>query len=630
MIEKARALIGALVALTCRIVLIAAIGVIALAVGMICLRFPLWGCILLGWMGWRRFHHRDASYSYGSAHTASVYQMQRGGLFADHGVILGRSLPESPSLRAAALGLFSPWISSDTAVRSFLARLFGTRWLSGRLLRVNNHVHLATFSPAGGGKGVGVLIPNLLSYRGNCVIVDPKGELYRATAERRRKKFGHRIIRIDPFNVCGPGGDTLNPIDSRFVDSNADDFLDRMRDVSNGIIIRQHDEKDPHWNDSAELLLTALCSFVAGCEHDEKRRNLGTVRALAASREKHALAVDIMQKSDAAQGAVRRLGGLLTWQTGEEQSSILSTFNRQTAFLDSPAVARNVASSSFDPMVLRQEPADIYLILPHNLLNSLSRLQRLWIGCIMRRVTSGVPTEKSPVLWLLDEMAHIGPMPAIEDAVTLMRGMGMRLWFIFQSLGQLKTCFGEKAPTVLDNIGTQQYFGINSYETAEEISKRIGDATIGNISVNDTSGGSHSTGGGAQSQGGNRSYSRSVTTSDMARRLLKPEEVLTLPDDVVLIFHKNLPVCVGRLVKFFNAPEFRWGGTARPRRLGLAAAIMAAFTLVVSGVLAAGLLAWAGIRLPYGAGMMARDSRYVEWQPMPVYYPQAWPVDDFW
>ncbi len=64
----------------------------------------------------------------------------------------------------------------------------------------------------------------------------------------------------------------------------------------------------------------------------------------------------------------------------------------------------------------------------------------------MRVITRGKPTEKNPVLWLLDEMAHIGQMRAIEDAVTLMRGMGMRLWFFFQSLDQLKTCFGDKAP----------------------------------------------------------------------------------------------------------------------------------------------------------------------------------------
>jgi type IV secretion system protein VirD4 len=209
----------------------------------------------------------------------------------------------------------------------------------------------------------------------------------------------------------------------------------------------------------------------------------------------------------------------------------------------------------------------------------------------MRRTTRGPATERNPVLWLLDEMAHIGHMQAIEDATTLMRGMGVRLWFIFQSLGQIKTCFGEKAQTVLDNCGTLQFFAVNSYETAEEISKRIGDTTIGISSVNDTTGYSHSTDHGAQSQGGNHSNSRSVTHSEIARRLVKPEEILTISPDVCLIFHKHLPVVVGRLVRHYNNPEFRWGGTAAPRRLGIAAAVLAAFTLAASTMVSAVALA---------------------------------------
>ena len=82
------------------------------------------------------------------------------------------------------------------------------------------------------------------------------------------------------------------------------------------------------------------------------------------------------------------------------------------------------------------------------------------------------------MLFLVDEWPHIGKMQALEDAVTLMRGMGIRLWLFFQSLEQLKKCFGDNAGTVLDNLATQQYFAITSYETAEAMSKRIGDGTI--------------------------------------------------------------------------------------------------------------------------------------------------------
>jgi type IV secretion system protein VirD4 len=426
-----------------------------------------------------------------------------------------------------------------------------------------------------------VLIINLLSYRGNCCVTDPKGELFNLTSEFRRKRFGHKIIRLDPFGVCGPGSDTLNSLGS--IDPDAEDSLESCRDLANMLVVRNGNEPDPHWNDSAELNLTAFIAFVCGCETDRTQRNLATVRGIASSRASYAKAVETMQQVDACQGVIRRLGGLLTWFTGEELGSVLTTFQRHTAFLDSPAVARNIATSSFDPMILRKSKATVYLILPADRLVSLAPLQRMWIGTHMQVITRGVPTEKNPVLWLLDEMAHIGHMRVIEDATTLMRGMGMRLWFFFQSRDQLKTCFGEHAATVLDNIGTQQYFGINSYKRADDISKRICDATIAIRSVNDSTSDSRPVGSGPHGPGpDSHSTSRSVTRSDIARRLLKPEEVLTLPDDVALVFHKNMPVITARLVKYFNAPEFRRGRCGRQRRLGLAALVMAVFTLAAS------------------------------------------------
>ena len=86
-------------------------------------------------------------------------------------------------------------------------------------------------------------------------------------------------------------------------------------------------------------------------------------------------------------------------------------------------------------MEIKTGNADLYLILPHDMLVSHQRLMRLWINTVMARITSGTPDESRKVLWLLDEMAHIGAIPAIENAVTLKRGMGMRLWFVFQIAG---------------------------------------------------------------------------------------------------------------------------------------------------------------------------------------------------
>lgn len=564
-----------------RLTLIVAVCVAAFGLGLIGYAYPGVALALLAFAWWRKFHRRPVSDAYGSARTSTMADMARGGLLSEEkdALILGRTLPEPTKLAEGIGSLFNPAISNSTAVRSFLASTWSDRWQSERLIRTNNYVHLATFSPAGGGKGVAAVIPNLLAYPGNCVIVDVKGELWETCSEHRRRRFGKRQIRLDPFEACGPGGDRFNYLDV-LPDAADPTFLDRCKAFAAPLIIREKDEKQPHFNDWAEKFLYIFTAFVAACQPDRKRRHLGTVRHLASSKDIFDQAIDMMRKTDAAGGVIRMTAGQLTFPAAEEMGSILSTFTRQTDFLDSPAVAANVASSTFDPMELKTGDADLYLILPAEFLVSHVRLMRLWINGVMGRVTSGKPDESRKLLWMLDEFAHIGRMDAIENAVTLYRGYGMRLWFFFQDMNQIKDCFGSKASTIVGNIGTLQYFSINNLDTAKEISERAGDMTLGQVSTSEGGGTSHS--GGPKSDSSSRSTSWNVNRTEIARRLLKPEEILTLDKNLCLIFHHNLPVALGRLVKYFEAPEFRKGGTAAPKKLGPAAAMLAALTLLLS------------------------------------------------
>ena len=350
------------------------------------------------------------------------------------GCCSGGPSPKPRRGRRRPAALVTPSVGSDTACRGVFAATYSKRWRSEQLIRTQRYIHLCTFSPSGGGKGIGAMIPNLLSYPGNCVIADVKGELFRAVADHRRRAFGKKAYRLDPFGVCGPGGDTLNPFD--FLDETKEDFLDRVRAFANPLIIRAAEEKQPHFSDMAESMLVSLSAFVCACQPDRARRHLGTVLHCASSRDLYFQAVGLMKKTDAAGGVLRRLAGRSTFAAEEEQGSIFTTFTRQMEFLDSPLVARNVASSSFDPLELKTGNADLYLILPHDMLVSHSRLMRLWLNTVMARVTSGTPDESRQVLWLLDEAAHFcRGMQVIENATTLYRGYGMRFWFIFQIAG---------------------------------------------------------------------------------------------------------------------------------------------------------------------------------------------------
>ena len=367
-----------------------------------------------------------------------------------------------------------------------------------------------------------------------------------------------------------------------------------MRDLANMLVVRTGMEQEPHWNNAAENIIAAFTAYICACEGNPAARNLPGMRTLLASRDNYTSALENMRKITDFDRVLEQLGQSLTWHVDKELGSVMTHTQLHTNIFESPLVADCTGSTSFDPEELRTGRMTVYLVTPSDKLEVWAGLQRMQLGTLIRVITRGQPTEKNPVLFMVDEAAHIGQMRVIEDAVTLMRGMGIRLWLFFQSLDQLNKCFGERASTVLDNIGTQQYFGINSYETAEAISKRIGEQTIAVTTSGDNSGTSFSSSGGAHSSNQHGSNSgKSVSVSETARRLLKEDEILRLTDNVALVFHKNLPAILAERIKYYSDPAFRrrpilrsWG-TGRSRGLGLAGVAMALAILLLAGLVTA-------------------------------------------
>jgi type IV secretion system protein VirD4 len=220
-------------------------------------------------------------------------------------------------------------------------------------------------------------------------------------------------------------------------------------------------------------------------------------------------------------------------------------------------------------------------------------------------------------MFYVDEAAHIGQMHALEDAVTLLRGSGIRIWLFLQSLEQLKKCFGENANTVLDNLGTQQFFGITSFETAKMLSERMGDQTLVIRTDSGNEGRSTPTGGDGKG-GGSYSSGTSYNISEIARRLMKPEEILVLPPTTALVFHKNSYVCICDRITYFTDRAFRRGGIGRTPSLGLSGMALALMTLMLS-VVATAMVASMPVPVP-------RPPRQRPgWQAMPDASPYASP-----
>ena len=204
-------LIDNLWAMLCRLSLIGGGGICLGGLAMLGMRYPLVALIVCLGVGMRGIRRPQAATSHGSATIADHATIERHGLLGDHGLIVGQTLGVKPTKGKALAALLSPAVPSVRAVRTFYAAFLHRSWLGGQFIRVTNYVHLASFSPAGGGKGTAVLVPNLRSHSGSCVVTDPKPELVGLTADIRRKKHGNTIIVLDPFQRSGWKSATLNP-----------------------------------------------------------------------------------------------------------------------------------------------------------------------------------------------------------------------------------------------------------------------------------------------------------------------------------------------------------------------------------------------------------------------------------
>jgi type IV secretion system protein VirD4 len=528
-----------------------------------------------------------SSGNFGTARFATWADLLRAGMIGqgDGGWCMGRAgYVARPTLGEAIRGLCNPSVGSEAAVQHLLAALGGSRFGGDDFIRIHDGVHGAVFAPAGAGKTTKLLANNLFSNPANMVCVDPKGELYDLTAEHRRDKFGHTIIRLDPANHCGPGGNCFNPLD--FIKSNEHNFIDRCRDLANQLCVRSGKETEPFWVDSAETVIASMYAYVCANESNPQLRSLRGMRRWIASRQDFSDALANMQKSEDQYAVLQQLGHQLAWHVDRQLAGVMGHAQKHTDIFDSPLIVDATCSTDWTPQELRSKPLTVYAIVPGDLLVVWSGWLRVVLGSLLRIITRGKPTEKNPVLFLVDECAHLGGhMQALQDGITLMRGMGIRIFLCFQSLNQVNLCFGDHASTVLDNLGTQIYFGLNSDETCEALSKRIGDYTLSNVTYGDNSG--YSLNSGIRSSGDSRNWGSNASTTELAVRLIKPDEIRRLGGSAGLLFHKwHHPVMV-QMTEYFADPAFRWRpwrgwGTGRSKGLGLSGLVLALVALAVS------------------------------------------------
>jgi type IV secretion system protein VirD4 len=569
----------------CRAILILAVLIIGYAIAVLTMKMPwaagLLALVTLSLSARKKYTQYTA---HGTARWADASDLEQAGMLAGKpGLILGRVYVPRPGFLRSLNKLFDGKVSALLACELFVRSMRKLQPQSDTaLVQLSNAVHVMVVAPTGVGKGVSCVIPFLKSCPDSCVVIDPKGENYKITAEHRRQAFGHRIVRLDPFGVCGKGSDSFNPLDQIMADSNF--VIDDARALANALVIRSGEEKDPHWTDSAELWIGAVATTVA-LYGEQSDRSLQTMRAILTNPSKMAAVIKLMCESNACGGMVARIGNQLTNYKDKELSGVMTTTNRFMNFLDTLAILENTKSSSFDPAELNKGRTTAYLVLPPEFMRSQSALLRMWIGAMLKAVVRGGLQEANKVHFVLDESASLGRMDVLDDAVDKYRGYGVRLQFYYQSLGQLKKCWGEGGDQTLLSNTSQICFGVNDPTTALYVSDRLGEATI----VVDSGG--TSGGGSAQSnsQDSNTSRGSSWNTNSnwafQARKLLKPEEVANLPARTAITFTPGIPPLMTTLTRYYE--EGSRGKTRWKRLRWLGEVWLASLLLLVLAVAAA-------------------------------------------
>lgn len=570
----------------CRAVLLASLAVCALATARLGVQYPGFFVLAVVAVVCRKRRRLQPSHAHGSARFVRLSELIRRNMLSDtDGIIIGRAgFAERPTRWEALRALLSPRVSSEFACGLFASAFYGSRWLDDRIIRVKDGVHINTVAPSGRGKNASAAGVNLRSYPGSTVVFDPSGELFEGTAAHRAAAFGHRILRIDPDEVCGPGGDKYNVLSPLLCTDK--DLLERCNSVGDQAIYRVGTEPDPHWNESACNMVATFSFMICLLEANPKDRNLQTLRDILSSQEKFERAIWVLKQHDHG-SLLRRLGDTASWLKDRELASVMSTVQRHTKWMDSPLLAACMGQSTFHPEVLRTQPTTLYIIISHDKLAVWQSYLRLLIGSLLSVLTRHGTKAKRTVLFMLDESAMLGSMRVLEEAVTQYRKYFIKLWFFWQSLDQMKVCFGDRANIILGNMDTQQYFGINDYETAEAISKRIGDTTTVTKSWSRSISRSRPTGQvGPHQQPGSISESATENTSELRRRLRTPEEIMGMEPTQSLVFHMHLPVIPATLIRFFEDKEFTNGRTGRQQGVNLAVAVAMALTCVVAIFLA--------------------------------------------
>ena len=343
-------------------------------------------------------------------------------------------------------------------------------------LRHDGPEHVLCFAPTRSGKGVGLVVPTLLTWPGSTIIHDIKGENWGLTAGFRSRHG--RVLLFDPTD---PASSAYNPLlEVRRGDK-------EVRDVQNiaDILVDPEGalEKRNHWEKTSHSLLVGAILHILYAEPDKtlagvanflsdpKRPVEATLRAMMNTPHLGEAGVHPVIASSARE---------LLNKSDNERSGVLSTAMSFLGLYRDPVVAKVTARCDWRiaDLVAADRPVSLYLVVPPSDINRTKPLIRLLLNQVGRRLTEDLKTSahRHRLLLMLDEFPALGRLDFFESALAFMAGYGIKSFLIAQSLNQIEKAYGANN-SVLDNCHVRVAFATNDERTAKRVSDALGTAS---------------------------------------------------------------------------------------------------------------------------------------------------------
>ena len=448
---------------------------------------------------------RDVT-TYGSARWAERRDVESSGLLAADGVVLGR--------------------------------------FENHYLRHDGPEHVLCFAPTRSGKGVGLVVPSLLTWPGSAIVHDIKGENWQLTAGWRARFT--RTILFDPTDAKSAAYNPL--LEVRRGDS-------EVRDVQNvaDILVDPEGllERRNHWEKTSHSLLVGAILHVL---HAEANKTLAGVAAFLSDpgRPIEATLAAMMRTphlGDRPHPVVAQAARELLNKSENERSGVLSTAMSFLGLYRDPVVARVTSRCDWriKDLVSGARPTTLYLVVPPSDISRTKPLVRLVLNQIGRRLTEELNANRKRhrLLLMLDEFPALGRLDFFESQLAFMAGYGLKAFLIAQSLNQIEKAYGQNN-AILDNCHVRVSFATNDERTAKRVSDALGTATEMRAMKN---------------YAGHRLSPwlghLMVSRQETARPLMTPGEIMQLPPDDEIVLVSGAPPIRGKKARYFADPQLK-------------------------------------------------------------------------